>query len=256
MDWITNPEIWIALLTLSVLEIVLGIDNIVFISVLTERLHPNQRERGRIVGLSAAMVMRILLLFSISWIMQLEDSLFGVLGHEFTGRDLILLGGGMFLLYKATSEIHAKLEGEEENQASAKHATFGAVMLQIMMVDIVFSLDSVITAVGMTEHVPVMVAAVIISVGVMILASGTIARFVNTHPTVKILALSFLVLIGAVLVAEGFGQHISKGYIYFAMAFSVGVEIINLRLRGKSEPVHLHTPYEQEELAAAQGDSD
>lgn len=255
MEWITNPEIWVALLTLSVLEIVLGIDNIVFISILTGKLPPEQQDRGRIVGLSAAMIMRILLLLSISWIMRLENPLFEILGHEFTGRDLILLGGGLFLLFKATWEIHGKLEGEEENPANAKPASFVSVIAQIMMIDIVFSLDSVITAVGMTDVVPVMIAAVVLAVLVMIAASGPISHFVNVHPTVKILALSFLILIGVMLVAEGFGQHIPKGYIYFAMGFSIIVELINMRLRAKSEPVHLHSQYEAD-LTTAEGDGD
>lgn len=245
-DLITDPQAWTALLTLTVLEIVLGVDNIVFISILTDRLPHSQRDRARIVGLGAAMIMRILLLFAISWIIGLTEPWFEIFDHEFSGRDLILLAGGFFLLYKATSEIHAKLEGEEHEQSAGPTASFAGVIAQIMALDIVFSLDSVITAVGMADDLAVMIAAVVIAVGVMLWASGPLARFVQEHPTVKILALSFLILIGFSLVAEGFHQHISKGYIYTAMAFSVVVELINLRVRAqeeRTEPVHLHNTY-------------
>jgi len=240
LDWIGNGEIWVALLTLTTLEIVLGIDNIIFISILAGKLPPEQRERARVLGLGAAMVMRILLLLSISWIIGLTGSLFTVFDQDVSGRDLILLGGGLFLLGKATFEIHEKLEGHEGGGTARAAASFSSVIIQIMLLDIVFSLDSVITAVGMADDIEVMIAAVIISIGVMLVAAGSIAGFVEQHPTVKMLALSFLLLIGMSLVAEGAGQHIPKGYIYFAMAFSVMVELLNLRLRGKSDnPVHL-----------------
>lgn len=241
MEWLSDPAIWSALLTLTALEIVLGVDNIVFISILSDRLPVEQRAKARTVGLLLAMFMRIALLFSIGWIMGLTAPLFELAGHVFTGRDLILIAGGLFLLYKATTEIHAKLEGEEHvREAGAGTATFNSVIVQILLLDIVFSLDSVITAVGMTTNITVAVVAVMISVGIMLVAAGPLAEFVNRHPTVKILALSFLLLIGMTLVADGLGQHIPKGYIYFAMAFSVFVEILNLRLRKKTEPVQLH----------------
>jgi len=245
MDWITDPNIWGALITLTVLEIVLGVDNIIFISILSGKLPASQRERARIVGLGAAMIMRILLLFFASWIVGLTDELFSIFDKGFSGRDLILLTGGLFLLAKATMELHEKLEGHDESKSTAGTATFASVIAQIMMLDIVFSIDSVITAVGMSDHLPVMIAAVMISVGVMLVASGPIARFVEEHPTVKVLALAFLILIGFSLVAEGFHQHIPKGYIYFAMAFSVMVEMINLRVRAKDEagPVHLRESF-------------
>jgi predicted tellurium resistance membrane protein TerC len=240
VDWISSPEIWVALLTLTTLEIVLGIDNIIFISILAGKLPEEQRARARTVGLAAAMIMRILLLLSISWIIRLEDPWFTILDHDFSGRDLILLGGGFFLLAKSTFEIHEKLEGAEGHSGGARAVTsFTSVIIQIMLLDIVFSLDSVITAVGMADDIGVMIAAVIIAVGVMLFASGPISAFVDKHPTVKMLALSFLLLIGMSLVAEGFHQHIPKGYIYAAMAFSVFVEVLNLRLRG-SHPVKLH----------------
>jgi len=242
---LADPQIWIALLTLTVLEIVLGIDNIIFISILAGKLPADQQNRARIVGLTAAMLMRILLLFTISWVIGLTAPLFEIIGMEISGRDLILIGGGLFLLGKATLEIHGKLEGEEHaTGAGVKVTSFASVIVQIMLLDIVFSLDSVITAVGMADDLWVMVAAVVIAVGVMLLSSGMISDFVNRHPTVKILALSFLLLIGTSLVAEGLEFHIPKGYIYFAMAFSVFVELINLRIRGRTaEPVHLRDPY-------------
>jgi len=243
LDWITSPEIWVALLTLTVLEIVLGIDNIIFISILTAKLPEHQQERGRIVGLGAAMIMRILLLLSIGWVIQLEDPLFDLFDHDFSGRDLILIGGGLFLLGKSTWEIHERLEGHEGGRKAGAVTSFSSVIVQIMLLDIVFSIDSVITAVGMTRHVPVMIAAVIIAIIVMMVSSGTVAAFVNRHPTVKMLALSFLLLIGMTLVAEGLGQHISKGYIYFAMGFSVFVEFLNISVRGAPEPVKLHPVY-------------
>ena len=243
MEMLSDPAFWTALLTLTALEIVLGVDNIVFISILSDRLPPEQRGRARTVGLLLAMFMRIALLFSIGFIFGLTQELFQVAGHPFTGRDLILIGGGLFLLYKATTEIHAKLEGEEqERKAGGATVSFASVIIQILLLDIVFSLDSVITAIGLTDNITIAVVAVVIAVGVMLVAAKPLSEFVNRHPTVKILALSFLLLIGMTLVAEGFGQHIPKGYVYFAMAFSVFVEIINLRVRAKSEPVKLHQP--------------
>ena len=256
MDWVNDPQAWIALATLTTLEIVLGIDNVVFISILTQKLPQEQQARGRVIGLGAAMISRILLLFSITWIMQLTAPLFEVLGETISGRDLILILGGLFLLGKATHEIHDKLEGAGDHHAGAgkKAASFMSVMLQILVIDIVFSLDSVITAVGMAEHLAVMVIAVVVAVIIMMLSVGAISRFIETHPTVKILALSFLLLIGVMLVAEGLGQHIPKGYIYFAMAFSVLVEMINLRVRSKppgEEPVHLRHPREEAAIEKA-----
>ena len=247
MEWITSPEVWIALITLTTLEIVLGIDNIIFISILTNKLPEHQQERGRLVGLGGAMIMRILLLLSIGWVIQLEDPLFDIFGEEFSGRDLILIAGGLFLLGKATFEIHERLEGHEGGRQTVAAASFASVILQIMVLDIVFSIDSVITAVGMTDMVPVMIAAVVIAIIVMMVSAGSISGFVNEHPTVKMLALSFLILIGMTLVAEGLDQHIPKGYIYFAMGFSVMVEFLNIRVRKSHEdPVELHRAYAPE----------
>jgi predicted tellurium resistance membrane protein TerC len=243
MEWMTTAEGWIALVTLTVLEIVLGIDNIVFISILAGRLPKESRARARKVGLTLAMLMRIALLLSITWVMRLTATLFTVAGQDISGRDLILIVGGLFLLAKSTHEIHEKLEGEEGGASAAVVASFNAIIVQILLLDIVFSLDSVITAVGMAEDVAVMILAVVIAVGVMLVSAGTISDFVERHPTVKMLALSFLLLIGVSLVAEGFDQHIPKGYIYFAMFFSVFVEMINLRVRARTPPVHLHQPY-------------
>jgi predicted tellurium resistance membrane protein TerC len=235
----------IALVTLTVLEIVLGVDNVIFISILAGKLPAAQQDRARKVGLLAAMGMRIALLFSLAWIVRLTEPLFSVFGRDISGRDIILIGGGLFLLAKATREIHDKLEGEEGEMSARVAPTFGAVIGQIMLLDIVFSLDSVITAVGMADQLSVMVLAVMIAVGVMMVSASTISRFVNEHPTVKVLALSFLLLIGVSLIAEGLGTHIPKGYIYFAMAFSVFVEIINLRAASKHKrsPVKLHDRY-------------
>ena len=245
MDWITNPEAWIAFGTLLALEIVLGIDNVVFISILAGKLPANQQAKARYLGLALAMVTRIILLFSISWMVRLTAPLFTVFGVEISGRDLILIVGGLFLIGKSTHEIHQKLEGER-GQVSARVApTFTGVIVQILLLDVVFSLDSVITAVGMVNQIGIMVAAVMVAVIVMIGFAGAIGRFVERHPTVKMLALSFLLLIGMTLMAEGFDQHISKGYIYSAMAFSVFVEVLNLRAKKAAEPVKLHESYSE-----------
>ena len=238
-DWIASPEAWVALATLTALEIVLGIDNIIFISILVGRLPPKTRDFARRVGLGLAMVMRLALLFSIAWVMGLTEPWFTVFGEAISGRDVILIGGGMFLLAKATHEIHNSLEGEEHERAGTAYASMGMVLTQIAALDIVFSLDSVITAVGLVDHVSVMAIAIVAAVGVMLLAAKPIGDFVDRHPTVKILALSFLILVGVTLMVEGFDVHVPKGYIYFAMAFSVGVEMLNLRLRRKTAPVHL-----------------
>jgi predicted tellurium resistance membrane protein TerC len=239
MEWIASPEAWIALTTLTLLEIVLGVDNIIFISILVGRLPEAQRQRGRVLGLAFAMGTRILLLLLLTWIMRLQATLFSVLAVEVSGRDLILIGGGLFLLAKATLEIHNSLEGVEGEGHEVKYAGFWSVIVQIGLIDIVFSLDSVITAVGLADHVAVMIIAIVIAVGVMMFAAGAIGRFVDDHPTIKMLALSFLVLIGVALIAEGVDVHIPKGYIYFAMAFSVVVEMLNMRIRGARQPVHL-----------------
>ena len=241
--WTASAEGWVALLTLTVLEIVLGIDNIIFISILAGKLPTGERERARVTGLSLAMLIRIALLLSITWVMGLTMPLFAMFAREISGRDLILLIGGLFLIGKSTHEIHSNLEGEEGHESGRARASFASTIIQILLLDIVFSLDSVITAVGMAEDVSIMILAVVIAVAVMLVASKPIAAFVERHPTVKMLALSFLLLIGVSLVGEGFDQHIPKGYIYFAMGFSVFVEMINIRVRGKSRPVHLHSPY-------------
>ncbi len=244
-NWVASPEGWIALLTLTVLEIVLGIDNIVFISILAGKLRSEDRDRARKTGLLLAMFIRLGLLASIVWVMSLTTPLFSAFGNAISGRDLILVIGGLFLMAKSTQEIHEKLEGEEGHASGKVAASFAAVIVQIMLLDIVFSLDSVITAVGMADDIVVMMLAVVIAVGVMFFSAGTISEFVERHPTVKMLALSFLLLIGVSLIAEGFDQHIPKGYIYFAMAFSVFVEMINLRLRTRGQPVHLRQPYSE-----------
>lgn len=244
MEWITDLETWIALATLTFLEIVLGVDNIIFISILSGKLPEGQQLRARRLGLLGAMLTRVLLLFSLAWIIKLSRPLFTALGHGVTGRDLILIGGGLFLLAKSTIEIHERLEGEEGHSSRRVLASFVTVIIQIMLLDIVFSLDSVITAVGMVDELWVMIAAVIIAVAIMMLAAEPISAFVHKHPTVKMLALSFLLLIGMSLLLEGFGQHIPKGYIYFAMGFSVFVEMINLRVRARAAvPVHLRESY-------------
>ncbi|MDZ7844182.1 MAG: TerC family protein [Anaerolineales bacterium] len=243
MEWITSPEAWIALLTLTALEIVLGIDNIVFISILADKLPEHQQDLGRRLGLLMAMVTRILLLFSLNWLINLTTPLFTVLGHGISGRDLILLTGGLFLLGKSTFEIHERLEGEEGHASQQVAPNLSAVLIQIMLLDVVFSLDSVITAVGMADEILIMITAVVVAVLIMLISSGPISDFVNRRPTIKILALSFLLLIGFSLVAEGLGVHIPKGYIYFAMGFSIFVEVINLQVRAKTEPVQLRKPY-------------
>ena len=244
MEWLTDPQVWIAFVTLTALELVLGIDNIVFISILAGKLPADQQKKARLVGLGLAMFMRVGLLFSLSWIIRLTAPLFTVLGQAVSGRDLILMGGGLFLLGKSTYEIHERLEGDEGHGSARAAASFTSVIIQILLLDAVFSLDSVITAVGMVDEIWIMIAAVVVAVLFMMAFAGPISGFVERHPTVKILALSFLLLIGMTLVAEGLHQHIPKGYIYFAMAFSVFVEMINLRLRKpKTAPVKLHEPY-------------
>jgi len=239
-EWFSSPEAWIALGTLTALEIVLGIDNIIFISILVGRLPAEQRKLGRNIGLMLAMLARLVLLFSIVWVANLTQPWFSILGQDISGRDLILIGGGLFLLAKATHEIHINLEGIEETRQTTEIATMGSVLLQVAMLDVVFSLDSVITAVGLAQQISIMAIAIILAVGVMLFAAKPIAEFVDDHPTIKILALSFLILVGATLITEGFDVHVPKGYIYFAMAFSVSVEMINLRLRKKEAvPVKL-----------------
>lgn len=241
MEWLSDPNAWIGLLTLTVLEIVLGIDNIIFISILSSRLRTDQQSKARRLGLTGAFVSRLLLLFSIAWVVKLTAPLFNVFNMPISGRSLILIVGGLFLIAKATYEIHGKLEGEDHEGGTKRVLpSLNAVVVQIMLVDIVFSLDSVITAVGMVDHVSIMVAANVVALIIMLMSADGIAGFVDRHPTVKMLALSFLVLIGTNLVAEGFGQHIPKGYTYFAMGFSVMVEMLNLRLRQKTAPVVLH----------------
>jgi predicted tellurium resistance membrane protein TerC len=250
MELLTDPQVWLAFGTLTALEIVLGIDNIIFISILVGRLPPQQRGRGRTIGLALAMLTRILLLLSITWVMGLSADLFSVAGFGVSGRDLILIGGGLFLLAKSTLEIHHSLEGAEEQRKAAATATFAGVITQIAIIDIVFSLDSVITAVGMADHVEVMIAAVVVAVLVMMFLSGPISNFVDRHPTIKMLALSFLILIGMALIGEGLGFHIPKGYIYFAMAFSVIVEILNIQMRkrGAAQPLKLRGTMEDKLL--------
>ena len=248
VNLLSSPETWVSLATLTVLEVVLGIDNVIFISVLVQRLPEATRDRARKIGLGLAMGMRILLLLAISWIIGLTAPAFTIVGHEFSWRDIILIGGGIFLLYKATSEIHESLEGAapKEPGAVTASASFRGILIQIVLLDIVFSLDSVLTAVGVADEIPVMVAAVVIAVGVMLVASGPLSRFVHEHPSVKMLALSFLLLIGVTLIADGFGFHIDKAYIYAAMGFSVFVEALNLR-RSSRDPVRLRTGYDSDE---------
>lgn len=244
LELLTNPQTWVAFATLTALELVLGIDNIIFISILVDKLPPAKRELARRIGLFMAMFMRIGLLLVLAWIVGLVTPLFSVLGQAISGRDLILILGGLFLIWKSTSEIHQSLEGEEAHGVGAVKATFAAVILQIMVVDMVFSLDSIITAVGMVDEVAVMIAAVIASVALMMLFASAIGRFVSDHPTIKMLALTFLVVVGVVLVAEGFGHHVPKGYVYFAMAFSMAVEMLNIRMRRRATAVvQLHPPH-------------
>jgi predicted tellurium resistance membrane protein TerC len=243
MDWIAEPQAWIAFATLVALEIVLGVDNIIFISILAGKLPANQQNSARTVGLGLALVMRVILLFSLSWVIALTEPLFTVFTQEISGRDLILLLGGLFLLAKATFEIHENLEGERGHASARVTATFTSVIVQIFLLDAVFSLDSVITAIGMVEQIGIMIAAVVVAIVFMMFFAGPVGQFVHRHPTVKMLALSFLLLIGLTLIVEGFDVHIPKGYIYFAMGFSVFVEMLNLRLRRKSEPVSLHDRY-------------
>ena len=241
---LSDPQIWIAFATLTLLELVLGIDNIIFISILVDKLPKAQQEMARRIGLFMAMFMRIGLLFVLSWIVGLTEPLISAFGLTISGRDLILILGGLFLIWKSTGEIHQSLEGEEAHMSTAVKATFGAVIMQIMVIDIVFSLDSIITAVGMVDELAVMVAAVVVSVALMMLFASAIGRFVSDHPTIKMLALAFLVVVGVVLVAEGFGHHVPKGYVYFAMAFSLGVELLNIWMRKRSaKPVQLHDAY-------------
>jgi predicted tellurium resistance membrane protein TerC len=252
MEWISDPSIWIAFATLTVLELVLGIDNIVFISILAGKLPPEQQSRARYIGLTLALVMRVILLFSLTWVIGLTEPIFTVLGQEISGRDLVLLIGGLFLIAKSTHEIHGSLEGEEGHKSAKVYASFAGVLVQIAVLDIVFSLDSVITAVGMVDQIEIMIAAVVVSILFMMAFAKSIGAFVQKHPTVKMLALSFLLLIGVTLIAEGFDQHIPKGYIYFAMAFSVLVEALNLQLRKpKAAPVQLHNAYDDKEEAKA-----
>lgn len=239
----TSPEVWIALVTLTLLEVVLGIDNVVFISILAGKLPPEQQPKARKVGLSLALITRVLLLLSISWVVGLTKPLFQIFQHPVSGRDLILLIGGLFLIAKSTHEIHGKLEGEEGHASARVAPSFASVIIQILLLDVVFSLDSVITAVGMVKQVSVMIIAVVIAVLFMLAFAGRISDFIERHPTLKMLALSFLILIGVTLVAESMHREIPKGYIYFAMAFSVGVEVLNIKLRKKAPPVHLHQPY-------------
>lgn len=247
MEWLSDPQAWLALVTLTSLEIVLGIDNIIFITILVGRLPEEQRRKARLIGLGLAMGARILLLLSLAWVMGLTRPLFSILGHDFSGRDLILLGGGLFLLFKSTFEIHESLEGEGGHAESAKAISYAGVLMQVAVLDIVFSLDSVITAVGLAKDLGVMITAIVLAVAVMMVSAGRIGRFVEEHPTFKMLALSFLILIGVTLMADGLGFHIPKGYVYFAMAFSVGVEVLNMKVRkSKAPPVHLRKPISEE----------
>jgi predicted tellurium resistance membrane protein TerC len=258
MEWLSDPNVWIAFATLTLLELVLGIDNVIFISILSGKLPPEQQPKARYIGLGLALGIRILLLMSITWVIGLKEPLFAVWGHAFAGKDLVLLFGGLFLIAKSTHEIHGSLEGEEGHDSKKTYSSFVGVIIQIVLLDIVFSLDSVITAVGMISDqygsfgIYIMIAAVIISIVAMMLFAGPIGAFVQRHPTVKMLALSFLLLIGVMLVAEAFHQTIPKGYIYFAMAFSVFVEMLNIRLRKRSKPVDLHSPYSADDEPAVQ----
>ena len=253
MEWLADPQLWIAFLTLTVLELVLGIDNVIFISILSGKLPAEQQSRARFIGLTLALVMRVILLFSLSWVIGLTAPLFTVFSQNVSGRDLVLLIGGLFLIAKSTHEIHGSLEGPEGHEVKKVFSSFASVIVQITLLDIVFSLDSVITAVGMVDNIWIMIAAVVVSIIAMMVFAGPIGGFVQRHPTIKMLALAFLLLIGVTLIAEGLHQHIPKGYIYFAMAFSVLVEALNMRLRKTKKPVQLHTPYTDEEAEAQSG---
>ena len=247
MEWLSSPEAWIALVTLTALELVLGIDNIIFISILAGKLPPDQRNRARLVGLGLAMISRLALLFSLAWVIQLTAPWFTVLSNEISGRDFILIVGGFFLIAKSTHEIHQKLEGDEAELSVARAPSFQSVIIQIMLLDVVFSLDSVITAIGMASHLWIMTVAIVIAVGIMMVASHSISRFIDQHPTLKVLALSFLLMIGVMLIGEGLEFHIPKGYMYFAMAFSVCVEMLNLKIRRKTvSPIKLRQRYVEE----------
>ena len=254
MEFLADPQVWIAFLTLTVLELVLGIDNVIFISILASKLPEAIQQRARVIGLALALGMRVIMLFSLSWIIGLTAPLFSLFGHEFSGRDIVLLVGGLFLIAKSTHEIHGSLEGEEGESSRKVYGGFTGVIIQIMLLDIVFSLDSVITAIGMVDNVWIMIAAVVVSIIGMMLFAGKIGAFVQRHPTIKMLALSFLLLIGTTLIAEGLEFHIPKGYIYFAMAFSVFVEVLNIRLRKKIPPVQLHNQFSDEDEEAAAKD--
>ena len=245
IELLTDPQAWLAFTTLLALEIVLGIDNVVFIAILAGKLPADQQAKARRLGLGLAAITRVMLLFTLAWMIKLTTPLFAVMGHEISGRDLILIGGGLFLIAKSTHEVHEKLEGEEGRKSAKVAATFASVIGQILLLDLVFSLDSIITAVGLVDELPIMVAAVIVAVGVMIAFAGIISRFVDHHPTIKMLALSFLMLIGLSLMAEGLDVHVPKGMIYSAMGFSLFVEMLNLRIRAKNQPVQLHQPYTQ-----------
>ena len=248
MEIFAHSETWIALLTLTLLEIVLGVDNIIFISIVTNKLPKEQQPKGRAIGLSLALVMRVALLFGITWIIGFKEPLFSLFNHTFSGRDVILAGGGLFLLGKSTSEIHHKLEGVEDDQGTSKKTSgFWSIILQIIVLDIVFSFDSILTAIGLTEHIVIMITAVILSMAVMLIFSGQIADFINKRPSLQMLALSFLILIGFMLVLDGMGQHVPKGYIYFAVAFSMIVEMLNMRLRRKTKPVALKHHFAEDE---------
>ena len=249
MEWLTDPQIWIALATLTFLEIVLGVDNVIFISILSGKLPLDQQPRARRLGLLGAMVTRVMLLFSLAWIIRLTEPWFRVVGQEISGRDLILIAGGLFLVWKSTKEVHQLTEGEEGHASAKVKASFGAIIMQIILIDMVFSLDSIITAVGMVDQVSVMIAAVVASVGLMMLFAKAIGDFVSAHPSIKMLALSFLLVVGVMLIAEGFDHHVPKGYVYFAMAFSLAVETLNIRARKKRQakpsPVDLHESYKK-----------
>ncbi len=247
MEWVSDPQIWIAFVTLCVLELVLGIDNVIFVSILSGKLPEKDQPRARFIGLSLALIMRVILLFSLTWVMGLTAPLFSIWNQHFSGRDLILLAGGLFLIYKATHEIHGSLEGSEGESSRKVYAGFAGVIIQIMLLDIVFSLDSVITAIGMVDNVWIMISAVVFSIIAMMLFAGSIGAFVQRHPSIKMLALSFLLMIGLTLIAEGLEFHIPKGYVYVAMAFSVFVEILNIRLRKKTAVVQLHNEFSDED---------